>query len=749
MMTMPGATRLLAAKVAVLLAVPLLVAGSSWSARAFAAAVPDVGFGAAPVAAAGMTAVSCVGDSFCMAVGSYSDPSGTVRPLVEKWDGQAWHVVSLLTGEMRSVSCVSASFCMAAGSGAAIWDGARWHLMRGSPGGEQVSCSRRSFCMVASPHGAARWNGKTWHRLPLHVACESEPCTQPDAFMSALRCTSRSFCMAVGYRSIGAGDGLTTGAWGEVWNGARWAEISVPYFYNTNGDASGLTSMSCTSSSFCLAVGPLNLQVRWDGTAWTALNSAADDNSNVPEVSCVSRDHCYLLDYLLPIGAGPQLTFESWINGTLRTLRVPSAPADASISLAALACGGVTVRACTVVGGYSVPVDGANMTLAERWAGGHWVVERTPTPGDLFEGLSGVSCLGASFCVAVGSYHTAADTEQALAEEWNGHRWRLLHPVSPGTQVNYLTSVSCPTRTECVAVGSTDNHTGDWHTLAELWNGSSWSVLPALEGGPGSELTAVSCPSAGTCMAVGSSRLLSLAEQWDGTTWTVLATPNPGVPIPQTNILSGISCLRPGWCMAVGTMSAGGGRNVHAAPLAMLWNGTSWQQVPAPNRGGNIELDSVSCARTIRCVATGQYVHGIEWPPVLPTYVNPDNAGKTISPAAQVWNGTTWIVRKPPRLARGQTGLLNGVSCPAASRCMAVGEYTTTAGAVRQLADAWNGRAWSSVRITSLSSLFSDLSGIDCTATARCTAAGQVAVGRTLAARWNGSSWHSRNAVNP
>src|SRR5215472_1181285 len=120
MTTMPRVARLLAARAAVLLAVPLLVAGSSWSARASGrAAAPDVGFGTTPVANAAITAVSCAGDSFCMAVGSYSDPSGTARPLAEKWNGQAWDEVALLTGDMNSVSCVSASFCMAVGNGAA------------------------------------------------------------------------------------------------------------------------------------------------------------------------------------------------------------------------------------------------------------------------------------------------------------------------------------------------------------------------------------------------------------------------------------------------------------------------------------------------------------------------------------------------------------------------------------------------------------------------------------------------------
>jgi hypothetical protein len=731
MITMSRAARLPAARVAVLLAVALLVASGSWSTRAFGGmTVPDVGFGTTPVANAAMTAVSCVGDSFCMAVGSYSDPSRTTRPLAEKWNGQAWHVEAMLTGDMNSVSCVSASFCMAVGKGAAIWDGARWHPMRGSPRGEQVSCSRRSFCMVVRTNGAASWNGKAWHRLPLSITCLGFECHK---VISALRCTSTSFCMAVGSLSSDANEGVPFPV-AEEWNGARWAEISVPSL-DPDINGSGLTSVSCTSTAFCLAVGPNDVRVRWDGHVWTALYTATSPDPNA-EVSCVARDHCYLIG-----GA----TFESWINGTLQTLQAPSAPAGASIGTAALACGGITVPACTVVGGYSVPAGGENMTLAERWTGAQWLLEPTPTPGDLFEGLSGVSCRGASFCMAVGSYHTAADTEQALAEQWNGHRWQLLHPVSPGTQMNYLASVSCPTRTECVAVGSSDNQSGHWHTLAELWNGISWSALPTLDVLRNNGFSAISCPSARTCMAVGSSRAsdslytATLAEEWDGATWKVLATPDPGVPV-EFNVLSGISCIRPGWCMAVGYMS-GGGHAVYANALAMVWNGTSWRQVPAPNPGGNMELDSVSCTRTVRCVAAGQYVHGGN--PFGPV------AGQTIRPAAQVWNGKTWIVRKPPRLAKGQTGLLYGVSCAAGSRCMAVGEYITTAGAVRELADAWNGRAWSSVRITSLSSPFSDLFGIDCTGPARCLAVGEVTAGRTLTARWNGSSWHSQNAVNP
>jgi hypothetical protein len=61
----------------------------------------------------------------------------------------------------------------------------------------------------------------------------------------------------------------------------------------------------------------------------------------------------------------------------------------------------------------------------------------------------------------------------------------------------------------------------------------------------------------------------------------------------------------------------------------------------------------------------------------------------------------------------------------------------------------WNGQNWSSAKITSLSSLFSDLSGIDCTGASLCLAVDEVTTQRALSALRNGSAWRSENAINP
>jgi len=59
----------------------------------------------------------------------------------------------------------------------------------------------------------------------------------------------------------------------------------------------------------------------------------------------------------------------------------------------------------------------------------------------------------------------------------------------------------------------------------------------------------------------------TLAEVWDGTSWSSRPTPNPKDPGTNGSVLSGVSCASATACMAVGHYYAG---------LAEAWNGTSW-----------------------------------------------------------------------------------------------------------------------------------------------------------------------------
>ncbi len=106
---------------------------------------------------------------------------------------------------------------------------------------------------------------------------------------------------------------------------------------------------------------------------------------------------------------------------------------------------------------------------------------------------------------------------------------------------------------DCTAVGSYSNG-GNSVTLAERWDGTSWTVQPTPSPGQNDNLTSVSCTSDIACTAAGyennAGTQVTLAERWDGTSWTVEPTPSLS-PNPY-NTLFGVSCTSPAACTAVG-----------------------------------------------------------------------------------------------------------------------------------------------------------------------------------------------------
>jgi hypothetical protein len=79
-------------------------------------------------------------------------------------------------------------------------------------------------------------------------------------------------------------------------------------------------------------------------------------------------------------------------------------------------------------------------------------------------------------CTAVGEFGAPAGT-LALAERWNGKTWAIQPTPNPPRgnlpgAVAYLTAVSCPSATACVAVGQSNAGA----LVAELWNGKTWAI---------------------------------------------------------------------------------------------------------------------------------------------------------------------------------------------------------------------------------------------------------------------------------
>jgi hypothetical protein len=323
---------------------------------------------------------------------------------------------------------------------------------------------------------------------------------------------------------------------------------------------------------------------------------------------------------------------------------------------------------------------GALLPLAEVWNGTRWALQAMPNPtGSTDTLLIGVACPSATRCEAVGYYNTSSTVQVPLAEGWNGTTWAVQTTPSPAsaTQIE-LQAVACPKVTRCEAVGSYNNSSGGFSTLAERWNGTTWAVRATPNpGATQSALQAVACPTATECEAAGyqnnsSGVFVPLAEDWNGTTWAVQTTPSPGGPNSE---LYGEACSSVTSCEAVGYYVPGsqGG----ALMFAERWNGTTWalQTTPGPPGATISALYGVACPpSTPDCEAIGAYS---------------GSSGVSMT-LAERWNGTRWHVQTTPNPAGVLDSYLNAVACLSATDCEAIGDDITSSTATVTLAERWS-----------------------------------------------------------
>ncbi len=329
-------------------------------------------------------------------------------------------------------------------------------------------------------------------------------------------------------------------------------------------------------------------------------------------------------------------------------LQVTPTPAGARrSSLDGVSC--PSAFACTAVGSY-INASGTEMTLAERRSQRAWSVMPTPNPEDATASrLERVSCASRSACIAVG-YFVSAGATIALAERWDGSAWTILSvPTPAGARWSRLSGISCTSVSTCTAVGyySTSSAGG---TLAERWDGVSWTIRPApISSGGGGDLTAVSCPSATQCNAVGYPP--ALGETWDETSGTLHSMP------AQVGGLLGTACSSASACVAVGLLSP---LTHFQNTVVTRWDGTAWS-VDGSYTSLAGALDDVSCVSTTACVAVG----------------GSGQVGRPSDRLAQRWDGSTWTTQSVQVPATASVSALYGVSCLVGSRCIAVGVYGT------------------------------------------------------------------------
>src|SRR5690348_12666664 len=110
-----------------------------------------------------------------------------------------------------------------------------------------------------------------------------------------------------------------------------------------------------------------------------------------------------------------------------------------------------------------------------------------------------------------------------------------------------------------------------------------------------------------------------------------------------------------------------------ASGASLTGAGGAWAIQPTPNPAGAVssDLNAVSCPVATSCTAVGE-----------------GRSSSDIDRAlAEHWDGTGWVIQRVPAPVGSTSSALDGVSCPAAGICTAVGSYNTASGVTAALAE--------------------------------------------------------------
>jgi hypothetical protein len=355
----------------VMAGVAVLAAGPGAAARGtqahFAAAAPPV-----------LAVQSCIGNSFCLATGSYSEPGDSNVPLVEEWNGRIWRILPGPEGFQGAITCGGLSFCLAAGTSARgkgqeyVWNGKTWRKFAAQPPNSGVQCVTPKFCVAVTGDIEVYWTGgRKWQQMPgSNPECGGAWCT-----IMFWACGSKTDCWASGSYCGDSDCDSGTFYYTDVWNGITWNEtiIGAPgpdYF----------TDEACGGRAFCLTLElPSQASVSYNrGTTW-------QDATAHLATACRHLAFC--------------------------------------ARLTLLACG--SRRLCM-----ALPFKARTGTLV--WNGTEWGFARLAEVSGRFPALTGLSCGGFRNCVATGTYQLKpGGSPEPVAEHWNGRAWHVTRLAIP------------------------------------------------------------------------------------------------------------------------------------------------------------------------------------------------------------------------------------------------------------------------------------------------------------------------------
>lgn len=422
----------------------------------------------------------------------------------------------------------------------------------------------------------------------------------------------------------------STSAWGAV------AALPAP---------AGVSSISCPSTTTCVAEGIDSndygdVEVTTDGgTAWSAGSLPSQVVGGPGAVSCPTTSWC------MAVGGGTFVSTDggkTWSSTTFPTVLEQSG---------AVACTSVDV--CVVAG---LAVNGDTTVVTTGDGGSTWSTASLPTVQDDNVQLA---CPSTTTCELVSSDGT---TSQVFSSADGGASW-----TSVFTGSDFLGSISCPTTTNCLAVGETINSTP---TVVSTSNGgASWQTRSPSLTLPYADLTDASCATAASCTVVGFG--------WPSTAGTnqqpvVASTADGGSSwqqgtLPTTSLFpTAVACPSTSTCIAASAAKAG--------EDAIITNDGGTSCSAALLSSGDAPLSELSCPTATTCLAAG------------------GTAVATSGDGGVAWSATSVV----PGLAT-----ISGIACASATACVAVGPSLGAATAVSIEHTTDGGTSWASATLPS------------------------------------------------
>ena len=379
----------------------------------------------------------------------------------------------------------------------------------GNPGGGDA----RNGNHAVSPAGHVAGGGAVPHTVqPGPWSIATSPNASTDNYLNQDSCTSATFCVAVGSNDAGS----STQTLIEQWNGSTWTAVPSPNTSPTEDNR--LEGVSCVTTTFCEAVGSSEngssnqtLVETWNGTSWSIASSPDTSptySDDLYGVSCTSASFCEAVGETYT-GSAEQTLALNW-NGSAWIIQATPNPSTTDSYFNNVTCH--TATWCIGVG--SATVGGVDETLVLQWNGSTWSVVPSPTPAGPGAYLDDVSCPSPTFCAAVGytAYHGSDTNTAPVIEQWNGTAWTIVaSPAAAGSFGDELGAVSCTGPTFCSTVGYnyTDSSQDYYVTEGLVWNGTAWSQQPPQNpavdtpGTDQAELYGISCVGGQVCVAVG------------------------------------------------------------------------------------------------------------------------------------------------------------------------------------------------------------------------------------------------------